>query len=88
MTHRSLPSVTLHLVGASGIPSMSVSFTHSKPSTHFPQSWLKLGLKQGPQTSPTCCVLDTGGGGGAGFSPVKKKVKIQQRVQGVSISCS
>ena len=42
-----------HLDGKSGINSLLGSFTHSKPSMHFPQSKLVSALKQLPQTSPS-----------------------------------
>ena len=45
-----------HLDGKSGSNSLLGSFTHSKPSMHFPQSKLVSGLKQLPQTSPSCFV--------------------------------
>ena len=51
-----LPKVTLHLEGKSGSRLLRGSSTHSKPSTHFPQSKFLSGLKQLPHTSPSCCV--------------------------------
>ena len=51
-----LPKVTLHLEGKSGSKLLRGSSTHSKPSTHFPQSKFLSGLKQLPHTSPSCCV--------------------------------
>ena len=45
-----------HLDGKSGSNSLLGSFTHSKPSMHFPQSKLVSALKQLPQASPSCFV--------------------------------
>ena len=45
-----------HLDGKSGSNSLLGSFMHCKPSMHFPQSKLVSGLKQLPQTSPSCFV--------------------------------
>ena len=45
-----------HLDGKSGSNSLLGSFTHFKPSMHLPQSKLVSGLKQLPQTSPSCFV--------------------------------
>ena len=45
-----------HLDGKSGINSLLESFTHSKPTMHFPQSKFVFALKQLPQTSPSCFV--------------------------------
>ena len=42
-----------HLDGKSGRYSLLGSFTHSKPSMHFPQSKLVSALKQLPQASPS-----------------------------------
>ena len=50
------PDGFLHLEGKSGSRALSGSSTHSKPSTHFPQSKLVSGLKQLPHASPSFCV--------------------------------
>ena len=47
-----------HLDGKSGSNSLLGSFTHSKPSMHFPQSKLVSALKQLPQASPSCFVTE------------------------------
>ena len=52
-----LPDFLLHLPGASGIGGLKISLMHSKPSSHVPQVKLPLGLKHGPQASPSFCLV-------------------------------